>query len=99
MTKEQALKKLEEFERVSFALGHASGILSYDGNTVAPKQSAKVRAVTQGELGRMGYELTTAPETEEMILALQEFKDELDPVTARKASELYRDFDRTRRVP
>ena len=64
MTKEQALKKLEEYERVSFALGHAAGILSYDGNTVAPKQSAKVRAVTQGELSRMGYELTTAPETE-----------------------------------
>jgi carboxypeptidase Taq len=99
MTKEQALKKLEEYERVSFALGHASGVLSYDGNTVAPKQSAKVRAVTQGELSRMSYELTTAPETEEMILALKEYKNELDPVTARKADELYRDFDRTRRIP
>ena len=99
MTLAEAKAKLEEYQRVSLALGHAAGVISYDGNTVAPKQSAKIRAVTQSELGRIEYELTTSNETEEMILTLREHRAELDEVTARISDELYRDFDRTRRIP
>ncbi len=47
----------------------------------------------------MGYELTTAPETVEMLRTLMENREELDPVTRRKAEELWRDYDRTHRVP
>ncbi len=98
MNTAQALERLAAFEKTSFALGHASGILYYDGATVAPRGSAATRAATLGELARLNYELTTAPETVEMIEALRA-ADGLDPVTARKVDELWRDYDRTRRIP
>ncbi len=98
MTTEQALKKLEAYEKASFALGHANGMIYYDGVTVAPRGSAAVRAETLGELSRMSYELTTSPDTLEMIETLKA-APELAPVTARKVSELWRDYDRTRRIP
>jgi carboxypeptidase Taq len=99
VTIKEALQKLEQYEETSFALGHAMGILNYDGSTVAPKQSARVRALTQGELSRMSYELTTAPETVEMIETLKAHQNELDATLARKAEELYRDLDRMRKIP
>lgn len=99
MTKEEALAKLKSYEETSFALGHAMGLLYYDGATAAPKGSAPVRANTLGELSRMSYELTTSDETVEMLEALKNEIDTLDAVTARKVSELYRDYDRTRRIP
>ncbi len=99
MNVKEALNGLKKFEEQSFALGHAMGLLSYDSSTVAPKQSVKALTVTQGELSRMSYELTTAPETAEMIETLHANAKELDFVTARKAEELYRDLDRIRRIP
>ncbi|MBQ3868611.1 MAG: carboxypeptidase M32 [Clostridia bacterium] len=99
MTLQQALDALKQFEQTSFALGHAMGILNYDGSTVAPKKSAIPRAVTQGELSRISYELTTAPATAEMIETLKAHQAELDFVNARKAEELFRDYDRVRRIP
>ena len=86
-----ALQKLKEYERRGFALSHASGLMYYDGATIAPKGSAGIRAITLGELSRMSYELTTAKESIEMLECLMAHSDELDPVTRRKASELYRD--------
>ena len=44
----------------------------YDGATIAPKGTAELRGSTLGELSRMGYELTTAPETVEMLRTLME---------------------------
>ena len=94
-----ALQKLKEYERRGFALYHASGLMYYDGATTAPKGSAGVRAITLGELSRISYEHTTAKESIEMLECLMAHSDELDPVTRRKASELYRDYERTHRVP
>ena len=94
-----ALQKLKEYERRSFALYHASGLIYYDGATTAPKGSAGVRAITLGELSRISYEHTTAKESIEMLECLMAHSDELDTVTRRKASELYRDYERTHRVP
>ena len=51
-----ALQKLKEYERRGFALYHASGLMYYDGATIAPKGSAGIRAITLGELSRMSYE-------------------------------------------
>ena len=83
-----ALQKLKEYERRSFALYHASGLIYYDGATTAPKGSAGVRAITLGELSRISYEHTTAKESIEMLECLMAHSDELDTVTRRKASEL-----------
>ncbi|MEI3103987.1 MAG: hypothetical protein V8S97_07435 [Oscillospiraceae bacterium] len=50
MTVSQALERLAAYEKQAFAYNHASGVLYYDGATVAPKGSADVRADTLGEL-------------------------------------------------
>ena len=99
MTIQEALEKLQGYEKATFALNHATGLMYYDGATIAPKGTAELRGSTLGELSRMGYELTTAPETVEMLCTLMENREELDPVTRRKAEELWRDYDRTHRVP
>ena len=80
-----ALQKLKEYEKRSFALYHASGLIYYDGATTAPKGSAGVRAITLGELSRISYEHTTAKESIEMLECLMAHSDELDPA-ARPAS-------------
>ena len=99
MTIQEALEKLQSYEKATFALNHATGLMYYDGATTAPKGTAELRGSTLGELSRMGYELTTAPETVEMLRTLMENREELDPITRRKAEELWRDYDRTHRVP
>ena len=99
MTIAQALEKLKAYEQASFALGHAQGLMFYDGATVAPSGSANVRANTLAELSRMSYELTTSPETVEMLETLKANLASLDKVTARKVSELCRERERTDRIP
>ena len=81
MTVTEALEKLKTYEQTSFALGHAMGLLYYDGVTVAPKGAAAVRGDTSAELSRIDYQLTTAPETVEMLETLMAAREELDAVT------------------
>ena len=99
MTVTEALEKLKTYEQTSFALGHAMGLLYYDGVTVAPKGAAAVRGDTSAELSRIDYQLTTAPETVEMLETLMAAREELDAVTRRKVEEYWRSYDRTRRIP
>ncbi|MBP5311585.1 MAG: carboxypeptidase M32 [Clostridia bacterium] len=96
---EKLLERLEAYEKTCFALGHAMGILSYDGNTSAPPKSAIVRGETMGELSRMSYELTTGPEAVKLLEDLEAAKDTLDPVTRRKAVLMRRIFDETDCIP
>ena len=99
MTTKEALEKYAAQEKALFALQHASSMIYYDGVTSAPKGSAGVRASTTGELSRMSYQLSTSPETEEVINTLAADLDSLDPVTRRKITETVRDLERMRRVP
>lgn len=99
MTHEEALVKFNRYEKASFALGHAMGVISYDGATVAPKGGDDVREMTTGELSRMSYELTTAEDTVEAVETLAAGLDLLDPVMRRKISEFKRKHDRIKRVP
>ncbi|MBO4795375.1 MAG: carboxypeptidase M32 [Clostridia bacterium] len=99
MTTAQALEKLKIYENQSFTLYHAAGLMFYDGATVAPSGSAQVRANTLGELSRLAYELTTSPETVEMLETLKADIGSLDKITSRKVSELYRDYERTNKIP
>ena len=99
MTVTEALGKLKSYEQTSFALSHAMGLLYYDGVTAAPKGAAAVRSDTTGELSRIDYQLTTAPDTVEMLETLMAARTELDEITRRKVEEYWRDYDRTRRIP
>lgn len=99
MTVTEALEKLKSYEQTSFALKHAMGLLYYDGVTAAPKGAAAVRGDTTGELSRIDYQLTTAPDTVEILETLMAARTELDEITRRKVEEYWRDYDRTRRIP
>ncbi|MBR6708052.1 MAG: carboxypeptidase M32 [Clostridia bacterium] len=99
MTTQQATEALSAYEKTSFALNHAMGVIYYDGATVAPRGSAGVRGSTLGELSRISYELTTAPETVEMLQTLRDAQAELDRVTARKVEQLWLGYDRMRKIP
>ncbi|MBQ9848541.1 MAG: carboxypeptidase M32 [Clostridia bacterium] len=99
MTVNEALQKIASFENTNAAINHASGILYYDGDTVAPEGSVEVRALTLGELSRMSYELITAPELIEALETLNANLSSLSDIDQRKVSELYREYDRTRKIP
>lgn len=99
MTREEALNKINAFECASSALNHASGLIYYDGDTVASEGSVEIRALTLGELSRMSYELITAPDFIEALETLNKDLDSLSAIDRRKVSELYRSYDRTRKIP
>ncbi len=99
MTVSEALSKIKEFENTNAALNHAAGILYYDGDTVAPEGSVEVRALTLGELSRIGYELITAPEFTEALETLKGSLESLSEIDKRKVQELYREYDNTRKIP
>ena len=56
MTIQEALEKLQGYEKATFALNHATGLMYYDGATTAPKGTAELRGSTLGELSRMGLD-------------------------------------------
>ena len=91
-----SLKKLQ-LERHFY--GHAAGILHFDGDTVAPRASAKYRGETAAFLSQKGYELMARPETAELLEALWERRDELDELTAREVYLLREDLQEMTRIP
>ena len=99
MTTAQAKEKLLAYQHTSAALQHASGLVYYDGVTIAPTGSARVRPNTMGELSRISYELTCSPETIEMLETLRADSAALTAVEKRAVEELWRAYDRTRRIP
>ena len=58
MTLEQAVEKLNELEKASYAVNHAQSILYVDGDTVAPKNSWKGRGRALAYLGELTYKRT-----------------------------------------
>ncbi|MBQ4194158.1 MAG: carboxypeptidase M32 [Clostridia bacterium] len=99
MNKEQAIEILSKNQATLAALNHAVSILYIDGETIAPPGSAQKRAVTLGELSRMAYDLVTDREAVAALEYLYGVREELDPVTRRNVSELWRDLDDTRKIP
>lgn len=99
MTTVQAKEKLTAYLNTAAALQHASGLVYYDGVTIAPEGSARVRPNTMGELSRISYELTCSPDTIEMLETLRADPASLTAVEKRTVEELWRDYDRTSRIP
>ena len=46
MTIQEALEKLQGYEKATFALNHATGLMYYDGATIAPKGTTELRGST-----------------------------------------------------
>jgi len=95
-TMKEALKKLQ-LERHFYH--HAAGILHFDGDTVAPRASAKYRGETAAFLSQKQYELMARPETLELLNNLWECRDQLDELTAREVYLLREDVLEMTRIP
>ena len=99
MNLQTAKERLHAYQHTMAALGHASGLVYYDGATLAPKKSAAIRPNTLGELSRISYELQCAPETVEMLTVLRGSPEALTPVERRSAELLWRQYEETSRIP
>ncbi len=99
MTVSEALEAIQQFENSISALNHAVNLIYYDGDTVAPEGSVEIRSLTLGELSRMSYELITSDSLIEALEFLKENDSELSEIEKRKVSELYREYDETRKIP
>ena len=93
MTLSEAIGKLNELEKASYALNHAQSILYVDGDTVAPKNSWKGRGKALAYLGELQYRQLVNEETGEIFSTILQHKDETDEITFRRAEELKESYD------
>ena len=99
MTLEQAVEKLNELEKASYAINHAQSILYVDGDTVAPKNSWKGRGKALAYLGELTYKLMVNPETGEMLETILQHRDQTDEITFRRAEVLKEAYDNMHVLP
>nr|MBR4280698.1 carboxypeptidase M32 [Clostridia bacterium] len=99
MTLEQALSKLNELQSAQQALGHAMGVLSYDGDTAAPSASARGRGDTMGYLSGLSYQLLVNNEVKEALETILDNKESITPVQFRQAELFKEDYDDSVRIP
>jgi carboxypeptidase Taq len=93
MTLNEAIEKLNELEKSTYALNHALSILSVDGDTVAPKNSWKGRGKALSYVGELMYRQLVNPETGEVLETILQHKDETDEVTFRRAEVMKESYD------
>ena len=99
MTLEQALARMDELEAAQSAYYHAMGVLSVDGDTVAPKQSVKGRGKTLGYLSEVTYKLLVNDEVKEALQTILDHGEQVSPTHRRRAELLKEDYDDTTRIP
>ena len=99
MTLNEAIAKLNELEKSTYALNHAQSILYVDGDTVAPKNSWKGRGMALAYLTELAYKQLVNPETGEMLETILQHKEETDEVTFRKAELLKENYDEYNILP
>ncbi len=92
-------KQLKDLQRRLHVFGHAMGVLEYDAETAAPRQSEAGRGETVGLLSQLRYEELTSEGTRELLESALAQREALDPQTAREAEELHRDFKKTVCIP
>jgi carboxypeptidase Taq len=93
MTLNEAVEKLNELEKASYALGHAQCVLYTDGDTVAPKNSWKGRGMALAYLSELMYKQLVNPETGEVLETILQHKDDTDEYTFRKAELMKEGYD------
>ena len=99
MTLNEAIEKLNELEKASYALNHAQSILYVDGDTVAPKNSWKGRGKALAYLGELTYKQLVNPETGEILETILQHKDETDEITFRRAEVMKESYDELHVLP
>lgn len=95
----EALAKLDQLQRKQIAYDHVMGMISYDGDTVAPKGSSANRAETLGILSEEIYKLSTCEDTISLLDVLHGRRDELDLKHRRIVEVMHKDIENTRKIP
>lgn len=99
MTVNEALRAMSALEKTLLAYNHAIGCLNYDGETVAPRNSAAGRGETVGFLSGVLHEKITSPEAKEIIETLLPEKDALELKDRRRLELLKDSWDELTLVP
>ena len=95
----QAVKDLLALQDRLSAYNHAMGLISYDGDTAAPRGTAENRAHTQGILSEIAYEITTGEDTAELLDFLNAHKAELGQREKRMVELLLKQIRFMRKIP
>lgn len=81
------------------AYNHALGVMYYDQDTAAPKNSSAGFASTMGIMSEITYKLTVNDERIETVETLYAHKDELDVITRREVEEEHRNMMFMKNIP
>ncbi|MBE5807545.1 MAG: carboxypeptidase M32 [Clostridiales bacterium] len=95
----KALEALRDLESTLAVCRHAIGVLSYDGETIAPRNSAVGRGKTTAYLAGIEHELLTGAKTRDLIDTLSASADQLDDCTRRRVTLIRRDADDLTLIP
>ena len=99
MTLNEAIAKLNEIEKATYALGHAQCILNTDGDTAAPKNSWKGRGMALAYLGELTYRQMVNPETGEVLETILQHKNDVSEMVYRQAEEMKEGYDNLHVLP
>lgn len=94
-----AREQLLTLQEKMSAYGHAMELLSYDGETTAPRGTAGNRAHSMGILSEIMYGLSTGEETVKLLEFLDENKDRLDQKEKRMVYLLIKDIRAMQKIP
>lgn len=95
----EAKENLYKLQRKQAAYYHALGLISYDGDTTAPKETAANRAVSMTVLSEEIYLLSTGKDTVELLEYLDENKEELSHEEKRMVELLLKDIRDMQKIP
>ena len=99
MTIDKAREDLFKLQKKMSAYYHAMGLISYDGDTTAPKETAANRAVSLTVLSEEVYLLSTGKETVELLEYLDENRESLPHEEQRMVELLIKDIRDMQKIP
>ena len=96
---EKARADLFKLQKKMSAYNHAMGLISYDGDTTAPKETAANRAASLTVLSEELYILSTSDETVGLLEYLDSNKEELPHEEQRMTELLIKDIRDMQKIP
>ncbi len=89
----QARDALRDYQKTAYALRHAMSVLYVDGNTAASRESWRGRSKATGYLSGQLYQLTAAPENEDMLSTILSSREDCTPEEVREAELIREDLE------
>ena len=99
MDLQTAREQLLQLQEKMSAYNHAMGLISYDGETTAPKGTASNRAHSMGVLSEITYQISTGKDTVALLEYLDAEKDKLSDREKRMVYLLLKDIRFMQKIP